>query len=114
MTFPARAHGQGVLGGDHEAVAVGAEEAAEDLLGLAFVVLVGGVDEVAARQVHGRSPGEVRGEAGGAQLHRRPAAVRHLEEAACEGLVVCHVILLHDADACRMMAGRRASMGNVP
>jgi hypothetical protein len=42
-------HRQGVLGGDDEAVAVGAEEAAEDLLGLALVVLVGGVDEVAAR-----------------------------------------------------------------
>ena len=43
------AHGQRVLGGHDPAVAVGSEEAADDLLGLALVVLVGGVDEVAAR-----------------------------------------------------------------
>jgi hypothetical protein len=45
----AGSHGQGVLGGDHEAVAVGAEEAAQDLLGLGLVVAVGGVEEGAPR-----------------------------------------------------------------
>ena len=44
----AGAHGQGVLRSDHEPVAVVAEEAAHDLLGLPLVVSVGGVDEVAA------------------------------------------------------------------
>jgi hypothetical protein len=46
-------------------------------------------------QIHGRRPGEVSGEAGGAQLHRCPATVCFFEESSSKGFVLFgHVNLL--------------------
>jgi hypothetical protein len=50
----------------------------------------GGTDHrfelVEALQIHGWRPGELGGEAGGAQLHRRPATVRRFEKRRARAL----------------------------
>src|SRR5690606_26082998 len=85
--------GQRELGRHHDLVALAGEEAAEDLLALAVRVVVGGVDEGAARLPEGGVDLPARGLVGteapaGAEGHRAQAGVAHPQAGSAQDPLV--------------------------
>ena len=76
------------LGGDHQVVAAAADQLAQHLLGLAVVVLVGGIEEVDAGIARGAEHATRFGGVGvAAEGHRAEAKLGHLHAAAAEDAI---------------------------